>query len=217
MRSARVNRGAPCFVEPKRNPGHDQNVSGFFSVAWLRRLLGAGRGRDVLRAEPNMPPRGQPMSQAPPSDPPTDDVLVTVDPPPGSTIANSPTGPLLQALSAHDMATALTLYRADHDRMAAILPPQALFTLGTLAAKEREIPMAIAALKKVAYANDPIAARALFLLARLYTDVRNDYDAAETHLRTLLRKFPQSPEAQGAEQMLKRLGYGAEPPQNGKP
>ena len=82
-------------------------------------------------------------------------------------------------------------------------------------AKEREIPLAINTLKRAAYANDPVAARALFLLARLYTDVRNDYDSAETHLRTLLRKFPQSPEAQGAEQMLKRLGYGAGPVEKG--
>lgn len=128
---------------------------------------------------------------------------------------HGPTLPLLHALANSDPAQALALFRADSDRLTALLPPPAIFKLGALLAKEREIPLAINTLKRAAYANDPVAARALFLLARLYTDVRNDYDSAETHLRTLLRKFPQSPEAQGAEQMLKRLGYGAGPVEKG--
>jgi hypothetical protein len=173
-------------------------------VGFTQRFMSFVQTQQDVPALPNVLPRGSRATVEEPHFDPDESVEIKLD---GNSTAD-PTAPILTALLNNDNSAAVTMFLADSDKLGALLPLQALFTLGTLLAKDRQVPMAIAALKRVAYANDPIAAHALFLLARLYTDVRNDYDTAETHLRTLLRKFPNSPEAAGAEQMLKRLGYG---------
>lgn len=178
------------------------------AVGFTKRLMSFVQTPPAVAALPDVAPRGSRAAVQDPLFDPDESAEIKLD----GMSTSDPTEPVLTALLNNDTSAAVKMFLAYPDKLGALLPLPTLFTLGTLLAKDRQIPMAIAALKRVAYANDPIAAHALFLLARLYTDVRNDYDTAETHLRTLLRKFPDSPEAAGAEQMLKRLGYGPDAP-----
>jgi hypothetical protein len=120
-----------------------------------------------------------------------------------------PAAPVLEALLRRDFTLAMKLFAQSPHDLEPHLPPEEAFVLGALFAKERQATLAFSALKRVAWTNHTVAPRALFVLGRIYAEFRNDLDAAENAYRTILRKFPGSPEAESARSHLRKLGYQA--------
>lgn len=121
-----------------------------------------------------------------------------------------PAAPIREAIAKRQLDRAITMFMVHPDGMAPHLSADETFVLAAALAKDRKVMPAINLLKRVANSPNPkIAPRGLFLLARLYSDVRKDFDQAERMFRLLIQKYPTSREAQGAKAHLHKLGYDA--------
>lgn len=118
-----------------------------------------------------------------------------------------PAAPVKEALAHKDFARAVELFAQEPAFLVLHLAPPEIFILAAALAQHKQVPLAISALKRIALSADPVAPKAMFLLARLYTDARHDYDNAERMFRSLMQKYPDSKEADAARAHLKKLGY----------
>jgi len=118
-----------------------------------------------------------------------------------------PAADIKQALSDKNFEAAVERFVTEPAFFVLHMTEAEQFMMGAALAQHRQVPMAIEVLKRIAFSADVIAPKAMFLLARLYTDARKDYDNAERLFRTLMKKFPDSREAAGARAHLSKLGY----------
>jgi len=118
-----------------------------------------------------------------------------------------PAAGVKQALAAKNFEEVVSRFTAEPAFLVIHLNESELFMVGAALAQYRQVPLAIDVLKRIAFSADPIAPKAMFLLARLYADARKDYDNAERLFRTIMKKFPDSREAAGARSHLQKLGY----------
>jgi hypothetical protein len=77
--------------------------------------------------------------------------------------------------------------------------------VGWAAARARDFPLAVRALKIPAHSRDPIAGRALLALAQVYGEGMKDPDAATRLYHDALKRFPGTEVASFAAERLRVL------------
>ena len=122
----------------------------------------------------------------------------------------SPTEQVANAVTKGDWPKALDVFAKMPNLPQVPLSSDCYFGLAQAAVKKADYRQAVRALKAVMTSapDDPIAPRACFLLARIYSERLSDLGTAEQLFRHVVQRYPKSQEAQFAQT---RLGRKTEP------